>query len=145
MRDDALSFLPLSLHIGIEEIDAQHAALFGHLVRLKRLCLNINRLPANEADALLARLRNHFATEANYAAEAGIDFAAHTARHQTMLEQVGKTLKVASSANADVYGVLRYVEYWFERHIAHDDRELADALALRPSRHSFSEDPPAPG
>jgi hemerythrin len=41
----------LSLHIGIEEIDAQHAALFEHLVRLKRLCLNINRLPANEAEA----------------------------------------------------------------------------------------------
>ena len=47
MNEDALRFLPLSLHIGIDEIDAQHAELFGHLVRLKRLCLNINRLPAN--------------------------------------------------------------------------------------------------
>lgn len=145
MNEDALRFLPLALHIGIEEIDAQHAELFGHLVRLKRLCLNINRLPANEADALIARLRKHFATEAHYAAEAGVDFAAHTVRHQTMLEQVAKALKGASSANVDVFGVLRYVEYWFERHIAHEDRELADALALRPNRHSFSETPPTTG
>jgi hemerythrin-like metal-binding protein len=145
MNEDALRFLPLSLHIGIEEIDAQHAELFGHLVRLKRLCLNINRLPANEADALIARLRKHFATEAHYAAEAGIDFAAHTLRHQTMLEQVSKALKGASAANADVFGVLRYVEYWFERHIAHEDQELADALALRPNRRSFTEPPPATG
>jgi hemerythrin-like metal-binding protein len=145
MNEDALRFLPLSLHIGIEEIDAQHAELFGHLVRLKRLCLNINRLPANEADALIARLRKHFATEAHYAAEAGIDFAAHTLRHQTMLEQVSKALKGASAANADVFGVLRYVEYWFERHIAHEDQELADALSLRPNRRSFTEPPPATG
>lgn len=145
MNEDALRFLPLSLHIGIEEIDAQHAELFGHLVRLKRLCLNINRLPANEADALIARLRKHFATEAHYAAEAGIDFAAHTLRHQTMLEQVAKALKGASAANADVFGVLRYVEYWFERHIAQEDRELADILAKRPNRHSFTETPPATG
>jgi hemerythrin-like metal-binding protein len=145
MNEDALRFLPLALHIGIEEIDAQHAELFGHLVRLKRLCLNINRLPANEADALIARLRKHFATEAHYAAEAGVDFTDHTVRHQAMLEQVAKALKGASAANVDVFGVLRYVEYWFERHIAHEDRELADTLALRPNRHSFSESPPAPG
>ena len=145
MNEDTLRFLPVSLHIGIEEIDLQHAELFGHLVRLKRLCLNINRLPANEADALLARLRRHFATEAHYAAEAGVDFAAHTVRHQTMLEQVSKALKGASAANADVFGVLRYVEYWFERHIAHEDQELADRLALHPSRQSFTESPPANG
>ena len=145
MSEDTLRFLPLSLHIGVEEIDAQHAELFGHLVRLKRLCLNINRLPANEADALLARLRRHFATEARYAAEAGIDFAAHTIRHQTMLEQVTKALKGASAANTDVFGVLRYVEYWFERHIAHEDQELAEKLAVRPDRHSLTETPPANG
>lgn len=131
MSDDTLSFLPLALHIGIEEIDAQHDALFGHLVRLKRLCLNINRLPANEADALLARLRQHFVTEAHYASQAGIDFAAHTQRHQTMLDQVAKALKGASAANTDVFGVLRYVEYWFERHIAQEDQHMADELALR--------------
>lgn len=143
MNEDTLRFLPVALHIGIEEIDAQHADLFGHLVRLKRLCLNINRLPANEADALIARLRKHFATEAHYAAEAGVDFTAHTIRHQTMLEQVTKALKGASAANTDVFGVLRYVEYWFERHIAHEDQELADKLALRPTGHSFTEAPPA--
>lgn len=144
MTDDALCFLPLALHIGIEEIDAQHAALFGHLVRLKRLCLNINRLPANEAEALLARLRMHFTTEAQYAAEAGIDFTGHAIRHQAMLEQVAKALKGASLANADVFGVLRYVEYWFERHIAHEDQRLADELALRPQRQSLARRAPPP-
>jgi hemerythrin-like metal-binding protein len=145
MNEDTLRFLPASLHIGVEEIDAQHADLFGHLVRLKRLCLNINRLPANEADALIARLRKHFSTEAHYAAEAGIDFTAHTIRHQTMLEQVTKALKGASAANADVFGVLRYVEYWFERHIANEDQELADKLLPHPNRPSFTETPPANG
>ncbi|MBP5986250.1 MAG: hypothetical protein KA538_03610 [Azonexus sp.] len=134
MSESALRFLPLSLHLGIEEIDAQHAALFEHLVQLKRLCLNTNHLPADEAEALLARLRLHFVTEAHYAGEAGIDFAAHTLRHQTMLEQVAKSLHEASSEDADVYGVLRYVEYWFERHIAHEDRRLADELASRTDR-----------
>ena len=145
MSEDALRFLPLSLHIGIEDIDGQHAELFEQLVRLKRLCLNITRLPANEAEALLARLRRHFATEAEYASKAGIDFAVHTVHHQTMLQQVGKALKEASSEQADVFGILRYVEYWFERHIAHEDRHLADELALRPTMQPPSVNFASPG
>ena len=90
-------------------------------------------------------MRKHFSTEAHYAAEAGIDFTAHTIRHQTMLEQVTKALKGASAANADVFGVLRYVEYWFERHIANEDQELADKLLPHPNRPSFTETPPANG
>lgn len=124
MNADTRHFLPLSLQIGIQEIDAQHETLFAQLVALKRLCLKNNFLPAAEAEGLLTTLQAHFATEEAYAAEAKIEFSQHTKQHRQLFDEVSRALTDAVAGQADIFGVLRYIEYWFERHIAQEDRQL---------------------
>lgn len=132
MNEDGWRFLPDALHIGIADIDAQHEGLFRQLVALKGLCLGHNLLPANEAAGLLAALEEHYATEAQWAAEFSVDFTAHGRSHQKMLGMVSKALNEAVEGRADVFSTLRYIEYWFERHIAHEDSKLGEALSWQP-------------
>jgi len=128
-------FLPTPLVIGIPQVDAQHDDLFRRLVVLKGVCLSEGSLPPAEADALLAALVEHYATEEQLAERCGIDFTGHTGEHQEMLRLVSKSLNEVLEGRADVFSTLRYVEYWFERHIAHDDRQLgASALAALAAR-----------
>ena len=129
--DDTSRFLPPSLHTGIAEIDAQHAMLFRRLVWLKRQCLQNNYLPADDAEGLLAYLQEHFSTEERLASEANMDFSSHADRHRTMINDVARALHSAVAGQADIFGVLRYIEYWFERHIVHEDMRLAALCSIR--------------
>ncbi|RIX48996.1 MAG: hemerythrin [Rhodocyclales bacterium GT-UBC] len=125
MKDDSRQFLPTALHIGIAEIDAQHASLFRHLAQLKALLIDDPALPVSHIEALLDELRVHFATEQHFAESRGFDFSHHAERHREMLAAVTKALGDVLNGQSDIFGVLRYVEYWFERHIAQEDRMLA--------------------
>lgn len=124
MKDDSRQFLPTALHIGVPEIDAQHASLFRHLAQLKSLLLDDPALPVDHIEALLDELRVHFTTEQHFAESRGIDFSKHAERHREMLAAVSKALADVLDGQTDIFGVLRYVEYWFERHIAQEDRPL---------------------
>lgn len=136
MNNGPHSFLPSPLRIGVPEIDEQHDALFRHLVVLKALCLRDGFLPTEEADALLAALQDHYATEERLAGEAGMDFVGHARDHQEMLGIVGKALRDLAEGRGDVFGTLRYVEYWFERHITQDDMCLGSCSDRRVEKHS---------
>lgn len=142
-HDETSRFLPPSLHIGIAEIDSQHATLFRRLVWLKRQCLQNNFLSADDAESLLAYLRGHFLTEEQYAGEANLDFSGHARRHQEMLDNVARALHAAVAGQADVYGVLRYIEYWFERHIVHEDMRLGAICSTHQATPAFVA--PGPG
>lgn len=113
--------LPAELITGLPEIDAQHEALFGRLAFLKDLCLRTRHLPLSEAEALLHDLREHYATETRLAEAAGMDFSEHARQHEVMLLAVTKTLKEVVEGRANVFGLIRYLDYWFERHIAEED------------------------
>lgn len=134
MNNGAHSFLPAPLLLGVAEVDAQHDALFRHLVVLKGLCLRDGCLPVEETDGLLAALREHYATEERLAAEAGQDFAAHARAHREMLELLGKAFREVVEGRGDVFGTLRYVEYWFERHITQDDMCLGTCSSRMPEK-----------
>ena len=121
-------FLPSSLIVNIQAIDEQHAALFSSLATLKLLCIERNELPAAESESLLAALRIHCATEEKLAGEAGLDFSDHGKKHKTMLAAISKALIDVREGHMDVYSVLRYVEYWFERHIREEDLKLGHNL-----------------
>lgn len=84
-------------------------------------------LPVGHIEALLDELRVHFATEQHFAESRGMDFSKHAERHREMLLAVTKALADVLDGQADIFGVLRYVEYWFERHIALEDRPLGRA------------------
>ncbi len=140
-------FLPEELQIGVAEIDGQHDALFGMVLELKANCLGSQYIPEASADGLLKALSDHYATEERHASALGMDFSGHAREHESMLRAVSHALAEAASGRADVFGVLRYVEYWFERHIATEDFKLgvraaavdADALwKLRAFLHAES-------
>lgn len=128
MNEETLRFLPTGLLIGVENIDLQHAALFHRMILLKESFLDNGRLLASEAEAMIQALREHYATEEQLAGEIGMDFSAHTAGHRDMLQMISKALNDGVEGRADVTGTLRYIEYWFERHIAQDDKPLGECV-----------------
>lgn len=129
MGDEIPQFLPSALRIGVAEVDDQHAALFGRLVAMKERCLDKNALSLDDVNDLLEALRVHYATEEQLAHTLSIDFAEHAARHDNMLQMVSKALNEAAQGKADAFGTLRYIEYWFERHIAQEDMVLGASSA----------------
>lgn len=116
------SFLPDALVIGIPQIDEQHAGLFRRLVALKIACIEANDLSSDEADGLLDALREHCATEERLASEAGLDFASHTATHRKMLGEIARTLAHVRAGKTDAFSIIKYLGYWFERHIREEDK-----------------------
>ena len=128
MNDQVAVFLPASLLLNVPEIDDQHAELFARLSSLKSLCIEANCLPTDQAEALLEALRIHCATEEGLALEAGLDFAVHASKHQVMLKGIAKTLDQVRQERMDIYSLIRYIEYWFERHIREEDMVLGQEL-----------------
>lgn len=131
MNEETLCFLPAGLLLGIEEIDRQHAELFRGMAQLKESFLNEGRLLPAEADGLIQALREHYATEEQLAEAVGMDFTEHAEGHRNMLQMISKALSEGVEGRADVSGTLRYIEYWFERHIAQDDKPLGEYARRR--------------
>lgn len=121
MNADTAAYLPEALVINVPEIDEQHAGLFAGLAQLKDRCIESNCLPPDDAEKLLAALRIHCATEEAMADQAGLEFAAHAAKHQHMLKGIAKTLDEVLEGRMDAFSLIRYLEYWFERHIREED------------------------
>lgn len=124
MRSSSLSYLPSALVIDVPEIDEQHACLFEQLEEFKASCIEHNAYQADEAEALFATLTTHCQTEERLAGQAGIDFRQHGEKHRIMLRGIRKMLDDMDNPGADVFGLIRYVDYWFERHIQEEDRNL---------------------
>jgi hemerythrin-like metal-binding protein len=125
MDSDCMTFLPEALTLCIEEIDDQHGNLFALLAEIKANCLVSNELPHERATRLIEFLREHFCTEEKLAADAGYDFSEHACKHVKMVSAIEKGLSEVEAGMQDVFSLLRYVEYWFERHIAEEDRPLS--------------------
>jgi len=128
MNAETSFFLPDALIINVPAIDDQHAGLFARLAHLKDLCIESNCLPSVEADTLLECLSVHCATEEYMAAQVGLDFAEHAQKHQKMLKAIARTLHEVKEGRTDVFSLIRFIEYWFERHISEEDRPLGRNL-----------------
>lgn len=132
MPDWVPRLLPPELVTGVFELDEMHDGLFKRLVYIKTFCLEANHLPQNLADELLEALQEHYSLEERLASEMGLAFGDHAAHHALMLRAVAKTLREVVEGRANVFGLIRYLEYWFERHVADED-------------HVFSRHPRATG
>ena len=126
---DRFPFLPDVLRTGILEIDEQHHGLFQQANDIEKACIEHNALRQEDADALLERLRQHFVTEERFASGAGVDFSAHGKRHEEMYRTIAAALERALSNTEGVFGLVRYLQYWFERHIVQDDLPLGRAVS----------------
>lgn len=126
--------LPESLLIDLPEVDAQHEAIFVCIEALKEACFENDELPVAELRHLLGLFGEHFATEERFARDAGMEFSHHGRSHGATLRMLEKTLSDAEKGISRLHELLRYMEFWFERHIIEEDRPLAVSLALRRSR-----------
>lgn len=122
------AYLPASLIVDIPIMDEQHAALFARLAAMKTSCLNDGRLPDGVAEELFSVLREHCDAEEALAQEAKLDFSAHAKKHEEMLHGMEKALHDLHNGRIEIFGLLRYIGYWLERHIADEDRHLAIRL-----------------
>jgi hemerythrin-like metal-binding protein len=128
MNRTTATFLPSALLTNNELLDEQHAGLFSRLAGLKMQCIETNDLPDDEAVSLLKSLREHCATEEQLAEASGIDFATHAGKHHKMLAAIDKAMWEIHEHKIDVFSVLRYIEYWFERHITEEDQAFCRKL-----------------
>lgn len=124
MQNSSFSYLPSTLVIDIAEIDDQHARLFEQLEIFKASCIEHNAVSLDEAEALFASLVEHCQTEERLAREAGLDFRRHGEKHTTMLRSIRNVLDDLERPGVDVFGLIRYVGCWFERHIREEDKNL---------------------
>lgn len=129
MVSDTAYFLPDSLILAVPEIDDQHRELFAKLAEIKAICIEENCLPEASAEALLDFLQVHFATEERLAKAAGFDFSKHAAKHEIMISAIRQGIAKVKIGKKDVFGLLKFVEYWFERHIAEEDLLLSKVLS----------------
>ncbi len=128
MGSPSFSYLPTTLVVDVHEIDQQHANLFEQLTALKSACVEHNAYMPQEAEALFLTLVEHCQTEERLAQAAGLDFRRHGEKHRAMLHGIRKRLDDMERPEADVFGLIRYVEYWFERHITEEDKGLGESL-----------------
>ena len=128
MNAETAAFLPSALIVNIQEIDDQHAELFASLAKLKMLCIERNELPLADSESLLQALRVHCATEEKLATSSGLNFSEHGKKHKKMLAAISKAIVEVQEGRMDVFSVLRYIEYWFERHIREEDLNLGRNL-----------------
>lgn len=122
--ENSVGFLPAGLLLGVPEIDSQHERIFAELASLKAHCLETNELSFDHVKSLLSNLRDHFATEERLALAASLCFSEHARKHHEVLWNLTKAFSEIREGRGEVFGVLRYLDYWFERHISEFDRQV---------------------
>jgi hemerythrin len=130
MATTCTGLLPEALVIDLPEVDAQHEEIFVRLEALKAACFDANANCLDEFERLLRFFEFHFATEEELAVQAGLDFSVHRTAHCDNLRVLVRAFDEVRSGRRDGYSFLRYVESWFERHIAHDDKPFAASLQM---------------
>jgi hemerythrin-like metal-binding protein len=138
MNGERRSFLPHAAMVGVAEIDTEHEALHARLAAIKSSSLAGQAMTANVAEALLADFDRHFFNEAEHARKLAIDFTEHAAQHRLMLQTISRMLHEVVEGRADIFGVLRYLDYWLERHAAADDRLFGAVAAGEATWHPGS-------
>lgn len=120
--------LPDALVIDHPEVDAQHEQIFIRIETLKIACFEGDDPAIEVFDDLLTFLGHHFATEERIAREVGLEFSQHAKTHHDNLYVLSKALDEVRRKARDVYSFLRYVEFWFERHILEEDKPFGARL-----------------
>ncbi|WP_300337894.1 hemerythrin family protein [Accumulibacter sp.] len=128
MESNLTGLLPEALLIGVPEIDVQHEEIFCRIEALKAKSFGSGPPSLDGFESLLDYLEWHFASEERLALQRGVDFADHARVHQENLQTLRKTLRAVRDGSRDVHSFLRYIEYWFERHITEEDKPFGDSL-----------------
>lgn len=128
MENQLSGLLPEALQVDHPELDPQHEEIFVLIESLKTHCFDEGGLPDAQFERLLDRFEQHFSTEERLAEAAGVEFAQHARVHRTQLRTMRRALDEVLAGVRDVHSFLRFVEFWFERHIQQDDQPFVEAL-----------------
>ncbi|HQC79601.1 MAG TPA: hemerythrin domain-containing protein [Accumulibacter sp.] len=131
METNTAVMLPEALSIGLPEIDAQHESIFRCIESLKAICYGSGPASLEEFENLLEYLKYHFASEERLAGEVGVDFLDHATVHRKNLLALRRAFSEVQSGMRDLHSFLRYIEYWFERHITDEDKPFAATIHAR--------------
>lgn len=131
MQSALNGLLPQALLIDLPEIDVQHEEIFRRIEALKNASFGSAPVALDEFHSLLDYLEWHFASEERLAGQMRVDFAAHARIHDANLHTLRKALAAVHDGARDVHSFLRYIEYWFERHITDEDKPFAARLRER--------------
>lgn len=126
--------LPEALIVDVPELDIQHEEVFMRVEALKTACFEDDDAPLDEFESLVGFFAHHFRTEERIAAQAGLDFSRHAQIHRGCLKTLGKAFEEVREGMLDRHSFLRYVEFWFERHIQQEDKRFAESLLSRGRR-----------
>jgi len=142
MEANLAGMLPEVLLIDLPEIDVQHEEIFRRIELLKTASYGSEPLPYKDFESLLDYLKHHFQTEESIALQVGAPFAEHARVHRKNLRTLRKALREVEDGRRDEHSFLRYIEYWFERHINEEDKPFA--ISVRACRMRTADDlPPA--
>jgi len=131
MENHSTDMLPQALLIGLPTIDAQHENIFRRIESLKESCYGNGPDSLDEFASLLNYLEFHFASEEALAKTLGVDFFDHSTVHRNNLQSLHRAFDSVRNGTRDVHSFLRYAEYWFERHIAEEDKPFAARVHAR--------------
>jgi len=120
--------LPKSLMVNVPAMDIEHHELFMYLEEFKESCFDSAHITLEKRDVLYGLLLKNCQTEKVLAQSVNFDFTSHALAHAQMLKIVFHTLNQLSSNNGDIYTLIRYISYWFERHILEYDIQIAQGL-----------------
>jgi hemerythrin len=115
----------LTDHLGM---DLQHEEIFSRIEFLRSSEIEEDAFLIPALSSLLAYLADHFAMEAQLAAERGVEFSAHARDHAQNMRLFNKALNEVTQGSMPPHMFLRYVDYWFEHHINAFDRPFAHCL-----------------
>jgi hemerythrin len=128
MDINSRALLPELLILGIPEVDVQHEGIFYRIENLKFRCFESSEVPRAAIEELLTYLREHFLTEEVIAQAAQLEFSDHAELHRQTLTTLGRYAALVLNGRRDVFSLLRYLEFWFERHIREEDQPFASSL-----------------
>ncbi|QEL66302.1 hemerythrin [Oryzomicrobium terrae] len=128
-RDGAIVAWQDSYSVGMEEIDAQHQALFSTINRLWAVLVGGKEAPG-EVLGLIEELERytvaHFSAEETFMERAGYPgLAAHRALHAQFVQRIAAERQSASQGRRLSLDLLHFLKDWLVEHILVQDQQYA--------------------
>ena len=115
-------------------IDRQHAEIHSLLSSVTDEYLKTGKLHSQRVQRLLVLIGQHFATEEQLAKKAALPFTEHAKVHNDNLQQMRDSFDLVAEGLSDTTAFLRYVDFWFMRHILQFDKPFAADLNAHASK-----------
>lgn len=133
MEQGLRGLLPEEMLTDHLDMDLEHEEIFARIEALRREDQEVDSDFIRQLSDLLAFLAEHFVMEERLAAEARLEFSAHTQSHAQNLHLLKKAVEEIKRGGMDVSSFLRYADYWFEHHINEFDKPFARRLQAHSS------------